>query len=176
MSTPVGPDVWRDLFERLVAQKQRLLETGGTEADTCPNPGAAEAQLATAERRLGRPLAARYRELLSIADGWDYFYLSFSLLGSADIGVGPRWESGLQIAQLWFDDEEWGEEIGANVTAADFQPLVTSDNGYSNTAFLFIGDSDVLRPGSVVELPIDEPYPDLYSYLVTQIDEITMYG
>ncbi|WP_458687110.1 SMI1/KNR4 family protein [Nocardia tengchongensis] len=176
MSAPMGLDAWRALIERLVAQKQRLVETSDPKEDTRPNPGATEAQLAAAERRLGRPLDAQYRELLSVADGWGYFYLFFTLLGSADIGVGPRWESALQTAQIWFDDEEWGEEIGAPNDAAYFQPLVTSDNGYSSTAFLFVGDSDALPTGAVIELPVDEPYPDLHSYLVARIDEITKYG
>lgn len=74
MSTPMGPDVWRDLIEQLVAQKQRLMETSDLEEDTRPNPGATEAQLAAAERRLGRPLDAQYRELLSVADEWGYFW------------------------------------------------------------------------------------------------------
>lgn len=53
---------------------------------------------------------------------------------------------------------------------------MTSDNGYSLTAFLFVGHSDVLPTGAVIELPVDEPYPDLHSYLVAQINEITKYG
>ncbi|MEV6325398.1 SMI1/KNR4 family protein [Nocardia sp. NPDC051787] len=176
MSTPMGLDAWHDLIERFIAQKRRLLETGDLEDDTPPNLGATEAQLIAAEQRLGRPLDPQYRELLSVADGWDYFYLFFSLLGTADIGVGPRWESGLVHAQIWFEDDEWGEEIGAPNDATAYQPLVTSDNGYSGTVFLFVGKSDELATGAAVPLPPDSIYPDLYSYLVAELDMIANFA
>ncbi|BAW09719.1 conserved hypothetical protein [Nocardia seriolae] len=55
--------------------------------------------------------------------------------------------------------------------------MVASDNGYFATAFVFVGDVDELPAGSVLELPTegDDIYPDLYSYLVVRVDEITKY-
>ncbi|MBF6180380.1 SMI1/KNR4 family protein [Nocardia otitidiscaviarum] len=176
MSTPVDQDAWHDLIERFIAQKRRLLKTGELEDDTHPNPGATQAQLIAAEQRLGRRLDPQYRGLLSVADGWDCFYLGFSLLGTADISMGPRWESGLAHAQIWFEDDEWGEEIGAPNDSAVYQPLVTSDNGYSGTVFLFVGKSDTLPTGAAVPLPPDNTYPDLYSYLATELDMITNFA
>lgn len=100
MGTPVGQEAWQDLTQRFVAQRRRPLEAGENEEGTSPNPGATESQPLMAERRLGRPLDPQYRELLSVADGWDYFYRFFSLLGTAELGAGSRWESALESAEI----------------------------------------------------------------------------
>ncbi|BEK85384.1 hypothetical protein NSK11_contig00063-0024 [Nocardia seriolae] len=122
-------------------------------------------------------MGPQLREPLSVADGWDHFHLFDSLLGTAEIGVGRRWESGVESAQIWFETEKWDEQIGACTGAADYQHVVASDNGYFATAFVFVGDVDELPAGSVLELPTegDDIYPDLYSYLVVRVDEITKY-
>ncbi|WP_280397245.1 SMI1/KNR4 family protein [Nocardia carnea] len=172
MGTPVGREAWQDLIQRFVAQRRRLLAACENEEATSPNPGATESQLLMAERRLGRPLDPQYRELLSVADGWDYFYLFFSLLGTAELGAGSRWESASESAEIWFEDAEWGEEIGGPDDGSVYQPLVVSDNGYSSTAFLLAGAADRLPAGAVIPLPPESTYPDLYSYLANELDEI----
>ncbi len=159
-------------------QKRRLRESGDLEEDSRPNPGATQDQLIAAEQRLGRPLDPQYRELLSVADGWQHFHLFYSLLATSEIGVGPRWESGVESARIWFETEERDEAIGACTDAADYQQVVSSDNGYFSTAFVFVGESDGLPTGSVVELPPEDNdiYPDLYSYLAARVDEIAKYA
>ncbi|MFF2555538.1 hypothetical protein ACFVUS_31340 [Nocardia sp. NPDC058058] len=178
MSSPVGRDRWLDLLERFAEQKRRLREAGDLEEDSHPNTGATQAQLVAAEQRLGRPLDPQHRELLSVADGWGYFNLFYSLLGTAEIGVGARWASGVESARIWFETEEWDEEIGARTDAEDYHQLVTSDNGYFSTAFVFVGESASLPTGSVVQLPPEDndTYPDLYSYLTAKVDEIAKYA
>lgn len=175
MSAPVGRHRWLGLLELFAEQKRRLRESRDLEEDSHPNPGATQAQLAAAEQRLGRPLDPQYRELLSVADGWQHFNLFYSLFSTAEIGASARWASGAEIAQISFETAEWDEEIGA--CTDDYQQLVTSDNGYFGTAFVFVGESDRLSTGSVVQLPTEagDAYPDVYSYLAARVDDIAKY-
>ncbi|SUA79301.1 Uncharacterised protein [Nocardia otitidiscaviarum] len=86
MGAPVDRKAWRELVDGLVEQKRRLVTFGDHESDTMPKPGASEEQLRAAESRLGRRLDPQYRELLSVANGWDHFWISYSLLGTEDNG------------------------------------------------------------------------------------------
>ncbi|WP_306357092.1 MULTISPECIES: SMI1/KNR4 family protein [unclassified Nocardia] len=173
MGTAVDRKAWRELVDGLVEQKRRLVTFGDHESDTMPKPGASEEQLRAAESRLGRRLDPQYRELLSVANGWDHFWISYSLLGTEDIGSGPRWESGLTQAGIWFDDNDWGDEIGAPNDPASFQLVVENDNGYSGNVFLFVGPASDLPIGAAVPLPPEMTYPDLYSYVRAQLDSMT---
>jgi hypothetical protein len=51
-----------------------------------PNAGATGADIAAAEKRLGRALPPSYREFLMLHDGWSRFYDGASLLGTASLG------------------------------------------------------------------------------------------
>jgi hypothetical protein len=51
-----------------------------------PNPGASEAAIASAERRIGRPLPPSYRAFLREADGWPRFFEGATLLGTSCLG------------------------------------------------------------------------------------------
>ncbi|MEV6279669.1 SMI1/KNR4 family protein [Nocardia sp. NPDC051832] len=164
-----GRAVWEALIGDLVAQKRRLVSFRSYESDTMPNPGATEEQLCAAESRLGRPLDPQYRELLSVADGWDHFWISYSLLGTADICSGPRWEAGLMQAGIWFEENDWVDEIGAPNDPASFQLVVENDNGYSGNVFLFVGAAPELPAGAAVPLPPEMAHPDLYTYFRAEL-------
>jgi hypothetical protein len=51
-----------------------------------PNPGASREAVASAERRVGRPLPPSYRAFLRDHDGWPRFFEGASLLGTASLG------------------------------------------------------------------------------------------
>ncbi|RDI65109.1 SMI1/KNR4 family protein [Nocardia pseudobrasiliensis] len=154
MGEPLGREAWQELVGCMVEQKRRLRIYDEYESDTAPNPGATEARLRAAEARLGRPLDPQYRELLSVADGWQDFHITYTLLGTDEIGRGLRWESGLANAEIWFDDP------------ARYQLVIENDNGYLGTIFL--------DGGSVVSLPPDETYPDLYTYFLHELESMTV--
>ncbi|WP_194818978.1 SMI1/KNR4 family protein [Nocardia sp. XZ_19_385] len=172
MGAAVGQEAWQELIGRMVVQKRRLVEFREYESDTRPNPGASEERLRAAELRLGRPLDPQYRELLAVADGWDYFDLSYSLLGTEDIGAGARWASGLMQADIWFDDEEWAEEVGAPNDPAQYQLVVENDIGYAGNIFLFAGQATRLVTGAAVPLPPEMTYPDLFSFFSAELDSM----
>lgn len=173
MGASVDRAAWRELIDRLIEQKRRLVSLDRYESDTMPNPGATEEQLSEAEARLGRPLDPQYRELLSVANGWEHFANSCSLLGTDDIGSGPRWEAGLMHAEIWFDHNSWGDNIGAPNDPASFQLVVENDNGYSGNVFLFIAEGYELPTGAAVPLAPEITYPDLYSYVRNELDYLT---
>lgn len=172
MAGAVGREAWEELIGRMVAQKRRLVEFEEYETDSTPNAGATEEQLVAAEGRLGRPLDPQHRELLSVTDGWHHFTISYSLLGTGDLGVGHRWEFGVEQAEMWFDDR-WAEEIGADNDPSLYHLVVENDNGYSNNLYLFAGAATALATGAALPLPNESSYPDLYSYFLDQLDHMT---
>ena len=115
----------------------------------------------------------QYRELLSVANGWEDFNLGLSLLGTEDTGVGARWEDGLMQSRVWFEDACWGDRIGAPNDASVYQLVVANENDFSGTVFVFVGESNTLPTGAAVPLEPEQTYPDLYSYFVEELDVIT---
>lgn len=71
---------------------------------TIPKLGASESELVSAESRLGEPLDRHLRELLGFADGWPSIFLDVDLLGTADLGDGPAWESAHSTLDDIYDD------------------------------------------------------------------------
>lgn len=120
-----------------------------------------------AENRLGYPLDPHYREFPSIADGWENYDFDESLLGTGDLGLGPRWDEAIDTLH-WF--------VG-DIGPVDAPRLgIPDDYAHSH---LPIGDRLCLLTrdipqgpaGSVFPLYIDpaETYPDLYTYLTTHL-------
>ena len=56
------------------------------DAGLVPNPGASQAAIMEAERRIGRSLPPSYRRFLAETDGWPRFCEGASLLGTASLG------------------------------------------------------------------------------------------
>ncbi|MBL1079440.1 SMI1/KNR4 family protein [Nocardia sp. 2] len=173
MGRPVDLELWRELIERLVEQKRRLVAYRSYESDTQPKAGASEEELCAAESRLGRRLDPQYRDLLSVANGWDHFWITESLLGTEDICVGRRWEMGVTQADEWFADSNWGVDLGAPDDPGSYQLVVENDNGYSGNLYLFVGVAPGLPTGATVPLPLETTYPDLYSYFRDQLERMT---
>src|SRR5690606_14291605 len=73
-------------------------------APTVPNLHATPEQLATAEDRLGHPLDPLLRALLGDANGWPQFPWDTDWLGTDDIGQGRRWQFGLELIDLYYDN------------------------------------------------------------------------
>ncbi len=176
MGRELGRAVWEELIGQLVAQKRRLVEFEEYETDSRPNPGASEEQLRAVEDRLGYSLDPQYRELLSVADGWHHFFITYSLLGTDDIGVGPRWETGVELAEMWFDDR-WADDVGAANDPTQYQLVVENDNDYSGNVYLFVGQARAMATGTAVPLPNDESrHQDLYSYFLAELDMMTTFA
>lgn len=178
MAEPVGIHAWRELLDAMIDNKRRHASLDdGLYPVTHPNPGATEEQLHAAEERLGRPLDPQYREFLGVANGWESYHFSTNLLGTSDIGVGDRWgETARTIAQ-WFDETDTAEDLGVADDSTQFAPIADTGNGYAGCLYLYVGQSDEARAGSVFLLDIDSRamWPDLYSYLHHENLEQGMY-
>ncbi|WP_194819882.1 hypothetical protein [Nocardia sp. XZ_19_385] len=169
MGEPVGLAAWQELIDRFIEQRERYAPTGGGPF-TFPNPGAEEAQLRAAEARLGDALDPQHRELLSVANGWDRYLGTSGLLGTDDLGAGPRWAGGLDEADRWFRQSRTGAELGVANEPAAFRMIGDHEPGNSGSSiYLYVGDEPAVATGTTVGLPEKLPYPDLYSYLRTQL-------
>jgi cell wall assembly regulator SMI1 len=92
-----GHDAVRELRARKL-ELARLDPRGGMPIR--PPVGAAEADLARVERRLGRALPPSYRALLASQDGWPRFLFGASLLGAESLARGTY----VDLARLVFAD------------------------------------------------------------------------
>ena len=78
---------WRDRLEQIRRAQTEIMRTRPyKDFGLVPNPGAAEAAIATAEARIGVRLPRSYREFLAVHDGWPRFYEGATLLGTANLG------------------------------------------------------------------------------------------
>lgn len=180
MATPVGRDAWRELLDLLAAQRRRLAEYDDLHQPlTLPKPGATEEQLCAAEARLGYALDPHYREFLSVADGWDEYFISANLLGTADIGAGIRWERAMDTVDTLFSSSEGyiAEGLGIANDPSNCQSIGDDLNGYHNHLVLFIRDAPGCRAGNVVTVDVDvdvtDIRPDLYSFLTDELPRLT---
>jgi hypothetical protein len=57
------------------------------DAGLVPNPRASARAIASAEKRIGRPLPPAYREFLAEHDGWPRFFEGATLFGTANLGL-----------------------------------------------------------------------------------------
>ncbi|MBL1080019.1 SMI1/KNR4 family protein [Nocardia sp. 2] len=170
MAAPVGSRAWRELLDQMVVERVRLAAADEYERPlTLPRPGATEAELRAAEERLGHSLDPHYRVFLSVADGWDSYFIGSSLLGTADIGAGERWVGATNTLK-WFMENSSGyfaEGLGIPDDSTVCQAIGDNDNGYSNHLYLLLHDTSGSPAGGVFPLEVDQDtiWPDLYSYL-----------
>lgn len=73
---------------------------------SAPHLGADEATLDATELRLGHALDPQHRELLRFGNGWPGAFLDGDVLGTEDLGQGPRWDqanAGLDLLYEYAD-------------------------------------------------------------------------
>lgn len=146
-----------------------------SETFTYPNPGASEAQLQAAESRLGAGLDPQHRELLSVANGWDRYLGAFSLFGTDDLGVGPRWQLGVDEADRWFRKSRIGTRLGVADEPASFRMLGDNtgrDGG--GGIYMYVGSEAALAVGTTFGLPADVTYRDLCAFLRGELTGIKL--
>ncbi|GAB4587071.1 SMI1/KNR4 family protein [Nocardia sp. IFM 10818] len=181
MAEPVGEAAWRDLIDRLVVQRGRLAQHDELHRPmTRPRQGASEQQLQAAEARLGRVLDPHYREFLSVSDGWELYYLGYSLLGTADIGAGARWQAARDAVKVFSENSEgyFAAGLGVEEDPDNWQPVGDTDNGYDGCLYQFVHDASGCRAGNVFELYVgtDSIWPDLYTFLTSQLETLTRWA
>jgi hypothetical protein len=169
MGEPIGRATWRELIDRFIEERHRYaVPDGGPFAH--PNPGADEGQLRAAEERIGRTLDPQHREFLSVADGWDRYLGSSSLLGTDDLGAGPRWRTVQRAAAFWLrrvglDAAGLADEPAAFWMIGDHGPL---EDGRS--VYMYVGDGSALAAGTTFGVPSTTVvHPDLYSFLRAEL-------
>ena len=69
----------------LVKQKVMELDVRGLWPHHLPNVAATEDRLRAVEQHVGHPLDPSYRAFLGYADGWEGFYQTVDLFGTADL-------------------------------------------------------------------------------------------
>lgn len=165
---------WQELIDGFVTEMRRR---AGVDEDfelTLPNPGASEADLDAAERRLGHRLDPDHRALLKVADGWDGLNWC-DLLGTADLGQGERSSRSLEAAEQWFTESagEFAQSLGIDDNWRACLPVIHDPYSYRGHAFILTagGEPGHRRAGSTFVLG-DDPtklWPDLYCLLAEEL-------
>lgn len=170
------PNDWRTLVAGFAEQRRRIAEIAGpgeSPTPAPPRPGAAAAQLAAAEERLGFPLDPGHRALLATADGWDDYAEGACLLGTADIGGGPRWEQARGTLADFFAESDGRYPAALRISADPARCVPVGDcteDGWNHHLYL---TRDV--PGAAFELRARRPvlHRDLYTLLRTRLAAVT---
>lgn len=137
----VGTRAWHQLLERMVELNERLFKvTDEPYSQTTPNAGASEAQLLAAEHRIGRALPAQYRELLTVADGWDNYFLHASLLGTDDIATGSRFTDAAEAITISFPEPggDFADLLGGTERLETCLPVTWGDNDWRSNIVAFL--------------------------------------
>lgn len=105
--------VWSVLLGHMVVAKQAIAEAepGRLEPFAPPRPKATEAEIVAFETQTGQRLPTSYREFLSHADGWPYFYFDMDLFGLAELSGGGQHRLAGELLTIYSDDEVL-DEIG----------------------------------------------------------------
>lgn len=181
MATPVGQQAWRELIDQLIEQRRRLAAADDLYRPlTLPKPGATAAELRAAEERLGHPLDPHYREFLTVANGWDEYFLGSGLLGTDDLGAGDRWFAAEETLQIFMENSSGvlAADLGIPDDPAVCQSIGDNDNGYASHLYLLLQDTPGGPAGGVFPLDIgsDTIWPDLYSYLSYELPQLRAFA
>ncbi|MFC8043991.1 hypothetical protein [Nocardia sp. NPDC057353] len=166
------PNTWHAVLEAFTEQARRRAEIDGAPApDTPPRPGATESELAAAERRLGRPLHPGHRALLATADGWDGYADGAALLGTAELGAGPRHDRAAAVLAEYFAESagRFPAALGIDPDPAAHTPVGDcAEDGYNQHIYL-------TPAGAAFELRARRPvlHPDLAALLRHRLREFT---
>lgn len=175
----MGTRAWQHLLTRMSDLNRRLSLVDPAYPHTAPNAGAGGETLAAAEQRLGRRLPAQYRELLSIADGWDRYYRSSSLLGSDEIGRGLRWADAVDAVTAAFTHSNgaFAAMLGVDDDPTNCLPVMWGENDWYAGIVLFIDDGRGCRSGEAFTLGEHPPrsadlYTCLYDEMLLHLDDV----
>ena len=106
-----------------------------------------------------------------MANGWDRYLGTSGLFGTDDLGAGPRWECGLDEAELWFRESRAGAALGVADDPVAFRMIGDHDRDGSSV-YMYVGDEPALAAGTTFGLPPDVTYPDLYSFLRAELNGV----
>ncbi|WP_405132935.1 SMI1/KNR4 family protein [Nocardia sp. NBC_01388] len=174
MGEPAGDEVWRQILDDLLEQHRRRAAADPERHPLIqPAAGATEQQLRDAENRLGFRLDPQYREFLSIANGWDRYDFFSDLLGTGDLGIGPRWDEAVESLH-WFVDDI-GPETARNLAIPD--DYASSYLPIADRLCMLLRDTAQGPAGSIFSLYVDWGgiWPDLYSYLLAELRQIVYF-
>jgi hypothetical protein len=105
MSNASGFTDWPELIGESVLLRQRMNELDPEISPyTIPKVGASPEQLHAAEVRMGAPLDALHRELLTYANGWEFFFQFTHLLSTEELGTSPRWHKADEMLDVFYSD------------------------------------------------------------------------
>lgn len=96
---------WEDLVGHYAAIRQELagLSDKSYHRLTLPGVAAAPEEIAAAEARVGMPLDAQHKELLSVIDGWHHMFVSLDFLRAEQIGA-DLWRQGVENLAYVYED------------------------------------------------------------------------
>ncbi|MFW0791151.1 SMI1/KNR4 family protein [Gordonia sp. CPCC 205333] len=148
-----SPEQWRELLAAYTAEVARVAQAGDLFDATTPNAGATEEQIREAETRLGYRLPDDHRTMLSVANGWDDYDIGESILGTDELGQGPRWEAMCETLAIFFGEGDWlAEKLGVEKNWPHLLPVIAYDNGWTGECFLYTADGGEHRAGAAFEL------------------------
>src|SRR5690606_18653690 len=101
----MDPVRWDALIAHLASARHNLSQVAPEVYPlTIPHLAATPDQLAAAEARLGHALDPLYRELLGYGNGWPQLVFTGDMLGTDDLGQGPRWDQGQELLDLYYEN------------------------------------------------------------------------
>jgi hypothetical protein len=105
METVPGFEDWPELIGESVLLRQRLHELDpDVNPYTVPHVGAAQHDLDATEARCGFRLDSLHRQLLSYANGWDYFFAFAHLFSVDKICSSNQWRQSEELLDVFYAD------------------------------------------------------------------------
>ena len=140
---------WKAEIARLVYWKQVIAENdkSGALPWKLPRVGAKPEEMADVEAALHQKLPTQYREFLSLANGWEGFYVCTNLFGTSDL-AGQLARSVMERldVQAYMSSSPW--------SLGEVMPIGGSDVDVD--VFLLVLDDATNLPGGVVWLAGEE--------------------
>jgi len=94
---------WPELIGESVLLRQRLHELDpAAQPYTVPRVGAPPAQLDTVAQNAGFGLDGLHRELLTYANGWNYFFNFAHLLAAEELGASAQWLAASELLDIFY--------------------------------------------------------------------------
>jgi len=158
---------WRDNIVVMVYVKQELmkLDVNRIWPHHLPELAASEEDLKKTEVYLGHKIDNKYREFLTMADGWKGFYHTVDLFGTKDLQGSPLMQYSLSLLNAIEDDVI--ETTG--FSREDLLPIAATE--FDKDLFVMSRPTSHI-PGTVIWFAGEEidRYPDFTEYFLAIID------